>query len=203
MQQITSGRVVYGRTVQPAQYESKKAEVELTFAVEEGADGAVVDAFMRDTAKKAQTLCLEMVGLKPAVTPSVVPLVVAPPAAATKEASAASMNAKETAKKPGRPKKEAPPVEPDPLDLSEAQISTGNERVDPEQADPDGLTLDAGTEQPPTDTELQEAVQKKNAAIKNPAAIKALRSKYTDGISINNIPPEKRRDFLKELAALT
>jgi hypothetical protein len=33
---ISSGRVVYLRSVQPAQYETKKAEVELTFALAEG-----------------------------------------------------------------------------------------------------------------------------------------------------------------------
>ena len=36
--QVTSGRVVYSRTVQPAQYESKRAEVEFAFAVEDGED---------------------------------------------------------------------------------------------------------------------------------------------------------------------
>ncbi len=34
--QITCGRVVYSRTVQPAQYESKKAEMELSFVLAEG-----------------------------------------------------------------------------------------------------------------------------------------------------------------------
>ena len=33
---ISSGRVVYLRSVQPAQYETKKAEVELTFAFGRG-----------------------------------------------------------------------------------------------------------------------------------------------------------------------
>ena len=33
---ISSGRVVYLRSVQPAQYETKKAEVELTFSLAEG-----------------------------------------------------------------------------------------------------------------------------------------------------------------------
>lgn len=33
--QISGGRVVYSRTVQPAQYESKRAEVELTFVLAE------------------------------------------------------------------------------------------------------------------------------------------------------------------------
>ena len=64
MPQITSGRVVYSRTVQPAQYESKRAEVELAFVVEDGesAEDAVdaVDAVAKIVKRKA----LEIVGLR-------------------------------------------------------------------------------------------------------------------------------------------
>lgn len=38
MAQVTSGRVAYSRTAQPAQYESKRAEVEFAFVVEDGED---------------------------------------------------------------------------------------------------------------------------------------------------------------------
>jgi hypothetical protein len=34
--QITSGRVVYRRTIQPVQFESKSAEIELSFSLAEG-----------------------------------------------------------------------------------------------------------------------------------------------------------------------
>ena len=60
MTQITGGRIVYGRTVQPAQYESKKAEVELTFSVEDGAyDEAALDGIIHTAIEKAHA----MVGL--------------------------------------------------------------------------------------------------------------------------------------------
>ncbi|MDP2659127.1 MAG: hypothetical protein Q8R28_00145, partial [Dehalococcoidia bacterium] len=42
--QVTSGRVVYSRTVQPASYESERAEVELAFVVEDGADAGAAGA---------------------------------------------------------------------------------------------------------------------------------------------------------------
>ena len=34
--QVTSGRVVYSRTIQPASFESERAEVELSFVVSDG-----------------------------------------------------------------------------------------------------------------------------------------------------------------------
>src|ERR1700730_18063669 len=118
MGQITGGRVVYGRTVQPAQYESKKAEVEITFAVAEGEDHA---ALLDLAAKVACYKAHEMVGIsviknppKPAAAaPSEQRVVIAP--ANTKEAAAAAMNAKDTKdehknRKPGRPPKV--PVDP-------------------------------------------------------------------------------------------
>jgi hypothetical protein len=59
--QITGGRVVYSRTVQPAQYESKRGEVELTFVLAEGEDlGAALD----EVADLVKAKALDMVGLK-------------------------------------------------------------------------------------------------------------------------------------------
>lgn len=46
-QQITSGRVVYSRTVQPAQFESERAEVELSFVIDDGQPAfSAIDAAM-------------------------------------------------------------------------------------------------------------------------------------------------------------
>jgi hypothetical protein len=61
MVQITQGKVIYSRTIQPAQYESKKAEVELTFVLAEGEDlGNALD----ETAEIVKAKALEMVGIK-------------------------------------------------------------------------------------------------------------------------------------------
>lgn len=61
--QVTSGRVVYSRTVQPAQYESERAEVELAFIVEDGRSVEdAVDAAM--AAAKARVLASIGAGAK-------------------------------------------------------------------------------------------------------------------------------------------
>ncbi len=61
MVQITGGRVLYSRTVQPAQYETKRAEVEVAFVLAEGEDlGENLDEAASIVKKKA----LQMVGIK-------------------------------------------------------------------------------------------------------------------------------------------
>jgi hypothetical protein len=40
MPEITGGRVVFARTVQPAQFESKRVEAEMSFIVADGEDPA-------------------------------------------------------------------------------------------------------------------------------------------------------------------
>ncbi len=60
MVQITGGRVLFSRTVQPAQYETKRAEVEITFVLAEGEDlGSSLD----EAAKTVKRKALKMVGL--------------------------------------------------------------------------------------------------------------------------------------------
>lgn len=61
MAQATSGRVAYSRTVQPAQYESKRAEVELAFVIEDDEDPAEV---IRSIGAVVRDECLALVGVK-------------------------------------------------------------------------------------------------------------------------------------------
>lgn len=61
MPQVTSGRVVYSRTVQPAQYESKRAEVELSFVIEDGED---LEAAAREVGEAARRQNLGLLGIK-------------------------------------------------------------------------------------------------------------------------------------------
>jgi len=63
--QITGGKVTFGRSVQPAQYETKKAEVEITFTL---AEGEALGDTLNHAASVAQDKALEMVGLKKAVS---------------------------------------------------------------------------------------------------------------------------------------
>lgn len=59
---ITGGRIIFGRTVQPAQYESKKSEVELAFTLAEGEElGTSLDI----VGAQVQAKALELVGLRP------------------------------------------------------------------------------------------------------------------------------------------
>jgi hypothetical protein len=61
MTHITRGKINFGRTVQPAQYESKRADVELEFVLAEGEElGNTLDK----VAEIAKAKALEMVGLK-------------------------------------------------------------------------------------------------------------------------------------------
>ena len=61
MAQITGGRILFSRTVQPIDYEQKRAEVELSFVLEEGED--MVEA-LTEAASIAKFQCLQMVGIK-------------------------------------------------------------------------------------------------------------------------------------------
>lgn len=60
MPQITSGRVVFSRTVQPAQFESKRSEVELSFVLAEGEE---LGKTLEDIGVLVKAEALKLVGL--------------------------------------------------------------------------------------------------------------------------------------------
>ncbi len=64
--QITGGTVIFARSVQPAQFENKKAEVQLTFVL---GDGENLDDKLDYVAGLAEAKALEMVGLRRAPKP--------------------------------------------------------------------------------------------------------------------------------------
>lgn len=199
MPQVTGGQVVYGRTVQPAQYESKKAEVTLTFGLDEGTAPEAAAAFIQSVADDAIAQAHRMVGIgvpaEPAVAAKQKPAEPKqePAKTSTKEEAAANLNAKDAAKS-----------NKTEIDLGDTKpaISTGEERKDPKQADPDGLDLEGGTT-PITDTMLQEAVQAKMKEINDGKRIKAVREKYVQvPKAIKDIPQEQRAAFLADIKAL-
>jgi len=201
--------VTFGRSVQPAQYETKKAEVQLTFTLAEGeALGPTLDV----AASLAQDKALEMVGLKKstAVTTSVQP---SPGATGGKEAYAAAQAATKEAPKEKKPV--GRPPNPDKVKIEEKpQISTSPEdRKDPAAMDDsEADALDAMLEldtppEPITDKQLIEkigiknkALADKNAGIPQPRKIKELIAKYST--HAHSIPAEKRQDFLDKLETL-
>ncbi len=59
MAKITSGRVVFSKTIQDAQFEPRRAEVELTFMVGEGED---VGEAVRAAGEEARAQAMALVG---------------------------------------------------------------------------------------------------------------------------------------------
>lgn len=209
--QIVSGRVVFARSVQPAQYETKKAEVEIAFILAEGEQlGDSLDI----AGLLAKVKVLEMVGLKSATAEAAstaglkaVASAVEEPKDPTKppkvkpqkEAAAAAMNAKDTSTRATT----AGPAEK-PSKPAETASSTAS---DPD----DALFADApAAADPISDQDLTKAASdacKRLIPAHDGAAgamVKALRDKFITppGTRVSDIPQGKRAEFLKQLEAL-
>jgi hypothetical protein len=188
MTQITGGKVVYGRTVQPAQYESKKSEVELTFSVEDGQyDEKALDAIIQTAITKAH----EMVGVAAAPKTTRKAKVETPEltiAATSKEAFAAKANGK------------GQDAVLDALnDLAQTTKPEPKKAVD----DLGDILGDVATPAKVySDMDLVDVVNRTNARISNPKAIKALCATFTTQ-GIKDIPAEKRAEFVTALEGLT
>jgi hypothetical protein len=196
MAQITGGSVMFGRVVQPAQYESKKAEVTLTFAIGEGEGHA---GMLDMVAKEARAKALELVGLKAPVgepTPKAETEQASP--AATAPAAGKPPKAAKTAKTEASPKVEHPKGEVTVEEVKQL-IST-----DPEnRAAPDDLDELADKPVTISDDAIEAAGHAKAKKIGEGGGsrVRVLRDKYT-GTShktLRDIPQEKRAAFLKEL----
>lgn len=190
MAHISGGEVTYGRTVKTGDYENKRVDVKLTFGVDEGED---VEAILTKVSITAVRKAHEMLGIP---APAAATAAVAPKSAATTAKAteaAAAVTAVEKTQKPAKAPKPAAETVEEP-----AQISTGAERVDPAQVADE---LDEPAAEKITDAQLADAAKTKNASLKDPVRIKALRDKYagkTPSI-LSEIPQEKRAEFLAEL----
>lgn len=209
MSQITSGKVLYGRTVQPAQYESKRVDVEIAFVVGEGED---YQAMLANAANAAYGKCHEMLGLKMAALigqtdcgktelpakPGVIVETAGPEAASEKTGGKRGRKAP-VAVDPAAvdvvsdPPTKAAPSAPAPATAPAAQAGSDPAAVDDWSAAPAEVT----------DEELMKKITSKNAEIKNPAAIRALIGKYVaPPKQAREIEQAKRQAFLTELDAL-
>lgn len=214
MTSITSGRVVYSQTLQAAQFEPKKVEIEFCFNVEEGQEAEVVcDAAGKLAVRKAK----EMLGIV-AKTPAQTPVDIA----GTKETAAANLNAAEqtTPKRPpGRPSAADKKKAEEAAAAVKAAANAIDELPDdapeankPKPAATDLDDFDAPTGVPEvTDAELTAAASRKNAELAKthagaaPAMIRGLRDKYfadPTGKALRDLPQDKRASFMKELEAL-
>lgn len=201
MSQITAIKITYGRTVQPAQYESKKAEAEFTATVDDGEDvAAIVDHCIH----LAQSKVHEMVGLsKPTATKQ--PAKQAAKAEAPKAAPPTELD--EKIQKP-KGKSKADLEAEQALKLSQAAAVPAKgadialdvlDAPATAPADPDGLDTVI------TPADIKEAVHKKMqhqpAHPERGAAIKAIREKFVKPpLGLADIPTEHRPAFLAQLA---
>jgi hypothetical protein len=203
MAQITGGKYSYTRVVKDDDYGIKREfSAELTFNV--GEDDPVGDIGV-EIAQRVVDITHEKLRIKsatasvPAAASEIVktgsPSPVGPsPAAAVpvndKEKLAAEAVARATPA-PTKPKR-APKAEAAPVPVVEDDLS----ELFGETAAPARVI---------TDKDLMEAVTKKNATLKDPPKIVALRIKYVGQLpkQMRDIPQEKREEFLKELDALS
>lgn len=229
--QIMGGKVTYARTVQPAQYESKKAEVEISFTL---SDGEEMGDSLDRAGNWAMTKCHEMVGItKPTHATEKTMAAIADGVQAAKDArhieevtnplglpketkgkgktQAEKDAAKaEAAAKMNGKKATAPLPDPDALPDEPTQaISSGDERVSPDDNDTSFLDEPSTPAREIKDTELYEAAGKKNKELMpkhagaSPAMIKALVQKFVPlPKQLKDIPQDQRTKFLEQLAAL-
>jgi anti-sigma28 factor (negative regulator of flagellin synthesis) len=192
MAHISGGEVTYGRTMKTGDYENKRVDVKLTFGVDDGED---VEAILTKVSITAVRKAHEMLGIPaPAAATAAVASKSAATAKAGKEAAAAVTKVEKT--QTPTPAAAETVVDEKKVAVEQAAISTGAERVDPAQV-ADELDEVA----PITDAQLADAAKQKNATLKDPVRIKALRDKYagkTPSI-LSEIPKDKRQAFLDEL----
>lgn len=191
MSQIIGGKITFGRTVNPAQYESKKAEVEISFVVAEGED---FHQIAQEAAAFAEAKALEMVGLKPIPKVAVAP----PKATETKEEYAERAKAEEAKlppplkRPPGRPPSKPTVPAADELDDAPAEDVEVAELVEPAKAI--------------TDKDLTDAITRQQHKINNAPEIRKLIAKFNNevlGKQSRDIPQPRRAEFLMELSQLT
>jgi hypothetical protein len=194
--------------VQPAQYESKKAEVTITFACAEDDKPEDAHAMLDGASAMAKAKALEMLGLKAVEAPA--------PAAGKRESAAAPLGevpAKPERAKPG-PKPKTPEPAPKPavstdaetVDLTETRdkaAESANEAAEASAADADADLLGPAPAQPITDKDLMDAVTKKMAEINDPKALKEVRGKFVQApLGFKDIPQEKRAECIAAIKAL-
>lgn len=214
MTAITSGRIVYSRTVKTGDYENKKFEIEYCFNVDDGQDaGALTDQVGGMCVEK----CHIMLGLAKAKSAADTKTITGVESGG-KEAAAAAMNAKDKPKAeieaeetPPKRKAGRPPnttkktTEADELDAPTPQTKEQTKV----EVDED---FDTPSDAPEiTDVDLTTAASRKNAELAKthagaaPAMIRGLRDKFfadPTGKTLRDIPQDKRKAFLEQLEAL-
>ena len=215
MAKISGGAVTFGRTVNLGDYNSKKAEVMLTFALDEG---EAADAVIEEVAREVMTKCLAMVGVGAPAIPKTAPRPMtaladdgarAEAAEGVKEAAAAALTAKEKAEAKERAKAANTAKKPS-LDIPESLKREPEKTAAPAKVEEDpGFDEDAAELPEVTQDQLTSAMNRKVAELKGahggaaPTMIKALIAKFVEPPKkSHDIPQNLRHDFLKKLEEL-
>jgi hypothetical protein len=216
---LTGGKFTYGRTVQPAQYESKKAEAEIAFAVSEGSDQSVFDATLTLAVTTAMNTVHTAVGLKaPAKAEVTAQVAVAqpekkaaapskPPATKKVERTKADIE-KDHAAELAKLAADKKPAAADPAAIEDVKpniTASPEDRKDPAAVD-DFLMDDAAPVVELTDKELNAICTSKSAELQKAGVVNAatlirqLIGKY--GVNLASIAKADRPKFKAEVDAL-
>lgn len=217
MAQITGGLVSVEDSKPHSNDEDgrKKVRVDLSFAVGEGEDYTTTFDLASEAATNRVTALLNGVSLR-AVGGTTAETPASPPAPAARRTrrTAAQIEADNAAKAAGHSPSGSAGGEQtsdDPASISLPDETAGDddtfdiEAEAPVAEESFDIEPDAGGD-PITDADLNSAVQKKNAEIKNPNAIRALIGAYNPdpkaAFQLRQIPADKRAEFVTKLAAL-
>lgn len=185
---ITNGSVKYGETRKTGDFENKRADVELSFSLPDGAD---VDEAIKQVIRQTKTKCFELLGVKPE--------------ALTSEALKVSTTEETKAVKPAKPKAPKMPESPSAEKEEKAVANPAeiSEPVTPANAVED--LEDVLGSKTITDAELMDATTKQQEEVKNPAAIRKLITecgvKCPPGRLID-IAQDKRQQYLDGLKTI-
>lgn len=228
MAQITGGLVSVedSKPHSNDEYGRKKVRVDLSFAVGEGEDYTTTFDLASEAATNRVTALLNGVSLR-AVGGTTAEAPASPPAPAARKTrrTAAQIAADDAAKAAGhspsgsagagQTSDEDPTAnEANVIHLpDEGAVDGGDDfSIEPEPETPAEESFDiepdpAAGGEPITDADLNSAVQKKNAEIANPNAIRALIGGYNpdpkQAFQLRQIPADKRGEFIAKLNALT
>ena len=219
MSAILGGSVTYGRTTKPADYESKKAEVTLTFGIEQETPAEERNAFLVTVGNMAIHHCNRMLGLneQPA---AYVPMVEATAEQAAKRTrrTKIQIEADEAA--------QAPVVTENPFggstapgagDAAEIEMNKGGfgeQTAGPTPASSAAFSADAPTAEgfvfdaepvatEITDVDLMTALNRKAAELGGAKEINVLLGLYiAKGANPREIPQEKRPEFIEKIHGL-
>lgn len=210
--QITNGTVTFERTLRPADFESKKASVTLSFAIDVDGNDENESVVIDRIGGLARQSCLGMLGLveqPPKALPAhelpgaVVPT---PPATRTRRAAPAAAPPAEAIAQPA----EAPPAASPSAD----PFAGATAAPDTSAAAPTGTSpspAPAAVDPRHQTKALQDACAAKVGSITDGdakqriiIAVKALRAEFTGDAAkgCEAIPMDRRGDFLAKLAAL-